>query len=182
MDIYQILITYNPMWSWREILCFGVVAALTLFVLIRAVRHGRVQIVQAIALMMFLTFLAIVFESTVFTRTTITRQAEWIPFWSWHAIIRYHDMELLKEDLLNCLLLFPAGVLLPFIVNQRIRPKVAFFVGFLISLGIESCQLIFARGLFEWDDMIHNALGCMFGCILVDVLWRCYKKVKFGKK
>lgn len=180
MDIYQILITYNPMWSWREIVCFIVIAALTLFVLIRAVRHGRVQKVQAIALMLFLTFLAIVFESTVFTRTTITRQVELVPFWSWHAIIRYHDMELLKEDLLNCVLLFPAGILLPFIAKQRIRPKVAFFVGFLISLGIESCQLIFARGLFEWDDMIHNALGCMFGCLLVDGAWRCCQKVKFG--
>ncbi len=178
MDIYQIFITYNPMWSWRETFCFSVVAVLTLFVLIRAVRNRRVKKVQAVAIMLFLVFLAIVFESTVFTRTTITRQVELIPFWSWNAIIRYQDMELLKEDLLNCVLLFPAGVLLPFIAMQRIKPKIAFFVGFLISFGIESCQLIFARGLFEWDDMIHNALGCMLGCILVDVLWRCYRKVK----
>ncbi|WP_294782911.1 VanZ family protein [uncultured Eubacterium sp.] len=180
MDIYQIFITYNPMWSWREIVCFTVVAALTLFALIRAVCHGRVQKVQAIALMLFLTFLAIVFESTVFTRTTITRQVELVPLWSWRAIIRYHDMELLKENLLNCVLLLPADILLPFIAKQRIKPKVAFLVGFLISFGIESCQLIFARGLFEWDDMIHNALGCMVGCMLVDGAWRCCQKVKFG--
>ena len=180
MDIYQIFITYNPMWSWREIVCFTVVAALTLFALIRAVRHGRVQKMQAIAIMLFLIFLAIVLESTVFTRTTNVRQVELIPFWSWRAIVRYHDMELLKEDLLNCVLLLPAGVLLPFIAKQRIKPKVAFFVGFLISFGIESCQLIFARGLFEWDDMIHNALGCMLGCMLVDGAWRCCQKVKFG--
>ena len=24
------------------------------------------------------------------------------------------------------------------------------------------------RGLFEWDDMIHNGLGCMVGCLGVD--------------
>lgn len=23
-------------------------------------------------------------------------------------------------------------------------------------------------GLFEWDDMIHNGLGCMVGCLVVD--------------
>ena len=24
------------------------------------------------------------------------------------------------------------------------------------------------RGLFEWDDIIHNGLGCMVGCLVVD--------------
>ena len=40
--------------------------------------------------------------------------------------------------------------------------------GVLISAVIETSQLIFMRGLFEWDDMIHNGLGCMVGCLGVD--------------
>ncbi len=28
-----------------------------------------------------------------------------------------------------------------------------------MSATIELSQLIFMRGLFEWDDMIHNGLG-----------------------
>ena len=42
--------------------------------------------------------------------------------------------------------------------------------GALISLISEVCQLVFHRGLFEWDDMIHNALGCMIGCGIANVI------------
>ena len=38
----------------------------------------------------------------------------------------------------------------------------------MISAVIETSQLVFMRGLFEWDDMIHNGLGCMVGCLVVD--------------
>lgn len=34
---------------------------------------------------------------------------------------------------------------------------------------IEFSQLIFMRGLFEWDDMIHNGLGCMIGCLFANI-------------
>ena len=60
----------------------------------------------------------IVFGSTVFTRTGTIRQYELVPFWSWRDIIRYHDRQLLKENFLNCILLFPAGALLPLIIKR----------------------------------------------------------------
>ena len=119
---------------------------------------------QAAAILAELVFLGIVFGSTVFTRTGSVRQCELIPFWSWSAILRYHDMELLKENLLNCMLLLPAGALLPLIMNRKVKWQEALAFGVLISATIETSQLIMMRGLFEWDDMIHNGLGCMIGC------------------
>ena len=44
----------------------------------------------------------------------------------------------------------------------------ALVFGVLISATIETSQLITMRGLFEWDDMIHNGLGCMVGAVLVN--------------
>ena len=38
----------------------------------------------------------------------------------------------------------------------------------MISAVIETSQLVFMCGLFEWDDMIHNGLGCMVGCLVGD--------------
>lgn len=107
--------------------------------------------------------------STVFTRTGTIRQYELVPFWSWRDIIRYHDWTLLKENLLNCILLLPAGVLLPIIANHKIKWYQALAVGILVSAIIEFSQLIFMRGLFEWDDMIHNGLGCMIGCLFANI-------------
>lgn len=70
--------------------------------------------------------------------------------------------------LLNCILLLPAGALLPVITNHKVKWYQALLFGVLISAVIETSQLVFMRGLFEWDDMIHNGLGCMVGCLVVD--------------
>ena len=164
MDIYQIWTTYNPMWSEREIAYFTALLILATLGVFYGIRKQKWSRGQGIAIVALVAFLGIVFGSTVFTRTTAIRQYELKPFWSWCAIIRYHDWELLKENLLNCLLLVPMGLLLPIIFNHKVKLNRALLAGLLVSVVIELSQLIFKRGLFEWDDMIHNALGCMLGC------------------
>ena len=32
-----------------------------------------------------------------------------------------------------------------------------------LSIGIEVLQLVFKKGSFEIDDIIHNTVGCMLG-------------------
>ena len=51
----------------------------------------------------------------------------------------------------------------------------------MISAVIEVSQLVFMRGLFEWDDMIHNRIGCMVGCIGTNALWK-RNEIRNGKK
>lgn len=38
--------------------------------------------------------------------------------------------------------------------------------GIIVSTGIELLQLILCRGLFEFDDIIHNGFGCMVGTVV----------------
>lgn len=168
MDIYQIWTTYNKKWSKYEILAFSVILLLIVIIMAYCLWKKKLNIIQAGAVVAMVIFLGIVFGSTVFTRTSTVRQYELMPLWSWRAIIRYHDWGLLKEDLLNCILLLPAGALLPVIANRKVKCYQALVFGVLISAVIETSQLIFMRGLFEWDDMIHNGLGCMVGCLVVD--------------
>ena len=66
-------------------------------------------------------------------------------------------MQLLKENLLNCILLLPAGALLPLIMNRKIKWQEALVFGVLISATIETSQLITMRGLFEWDEHFLDA-------------------------
>ena len=157
MDIYQILTEYNNPWSSREIFCFSCVIVSAVIMMIYLIRKEKMNKLQAAAILAELVFLGIVFGSTVFTRTGSVRQYELIPF-----------MELLKENLLNCILLLPAGALLPLIMNRKVKWQEALAFGVLVSATIETSQLITMRGLFEWDDMIHNGLGCMVGAILVN--------------
>ena len=168
MDIYQIWSTYNKKWSKYEILAFSVILLLIVIIMAYCLWKKKLNIIQAGAVVAMVIFLGIVFGATVFTRTSTVRQYELMPLWSWRAIIRYHDWGLLKEDLLNCILLLPAGALLPVITNRKVKWYQALVFGVLISAVIETSQLVFMRGLFEWDDMIHNGLGCMVGCLVVD--------------
>lgn len=48
------------------------------------------------------------------------------------------------------------------------------FTGILFSLLIECLQLLTARGYFQIDDLITNAIGCIIGCFL----FFCKKKWK----
>lgn len=168
MDIYQIWTEYNNPWSSREILFFSGILIFTVIAVSYYLKKEKINKLQALAILAEVIFLGIVFASTVFTRTGSVRQYELIPFWSWRDIIRYHDRQLLKENLLNCILLFPAGALLPLIMNHKVKWQHALAFGVVVSAVIESSQLIMMRGLFEWDDMIHNGLGCVIGCVIVN--------------
>lgn len=176
MDIYQIIITHNRIWTMKEMLCFGGVFLIILAGGIIMVYRQRILKRQAAAVLFLVGFLGIVFGSTVFTRTVTVRSYELIPFWSWREVIVRQDRYLLVENLLNCVLLMPMGVLLPFIANRRIKWRWAFLTGFCVAVVIEVCQLVFCVGLFEWDDMIHNGIGCLIGCLIGNVGMRIVER------
>ena len=55
------------------------------------------------------------------------------------------------------------------IAGYRIKWYKALLNGIFISAIIEVIsQLIFMRGLFEWDDMIRVGRGCMIGCCIMN--------------
>lgn len=44
--------------------------------------------------------------------------------------------------------------------------------GILLSAGIEAMQLLTHRGLFEFDDIVHNGLGALIGFFLFFLLMK----------
>ena len=187
MDIYQIIITHNHSWTVREIAAFAVVFLISVYWAVRLLKQKKIVTVQAIAGLSILTFLAIVFASTVFTRTPGTRQYQLELFWSWKEILGIGkcgrlgstaDGGLLQENLLNILLLLPAGILLPGVFNREMKWWQGLLFGVMISSTIEFCQLVLCRGLFELDDIIHNSLGCMLGTLVGNKLLLLYRKRK----
>lgn len=176
MDIYQILITHNRPWSFREITVFIVLLFFISIVLFCLYKAGKIKISQLIAVELLFGFLSVVFASTIFTRTPGIRQYELLPFWSWYEVFVNHSKELLWENILNVLLLFPMGILLKPLFGHKMRPFTAFLLGFSVSAVIEISQLVSGRGLFEWDDMLHNGLGCMLGFMLCSKLWKYIRR------
>ena len=121
---------------------FGLVLTVVCIGMAVCVYGKKLRIIQASAVVALVVFLGIVFGSTVFTRIGTVRQYELLPFWSWREVICNHDRELLKENLLNFILLLPAGILLPLIANHKIKWYQALLIGILMSATIELSQLI----------------------------------------
>ena len=46
-------------------------------------------------------------------------------------------------------------------------------IGFLLSASIEIIQLVFKIGLFEFDDMIGNTIGCLIGAVIGKMVKKC---------
>ena len=62
----------------------------------------------------------------------------------------------------NLILFMPFGFLLCGATGQP-RTSRILLLGFLLSLSIELCQLLFRLGWFEVDDILHNVLGTYLG-------------------
>ena len=192
MDIYQIIVTHNRSWTIREIIAFAVVFLIAAFLAAVLLKQHKIVVMQAVCGLLLLTFLAIVFGSTVFTRTTGIRQYQLEVFWSWKEILGIGkcgrlgstaEGSLLQENLLNILLLFPAGILLPGVTGRKLKWWMGLLVGITVSSAIEISQLWLCRGLFEFDDIIHNGVGCMMGAVLGSWCWlRMLKKFKMLRK
>lgn len=120
-----------------------------------------------------LIFLASIFWSTLFLRTPGTEhQANLIPLWSWHQSFIQHNDEMRWQIYFNVLLFVPFGFCIFFSGLRSLRRVLR--TGFLLSLFIEVCQYIFCLGLFEWDDLIHNSLGCLLGGFTAKIIERVW--------
>ena len=156
----------------------------------KMVKGGRIVIKHVIGMIVIILYLLAVFIFTIVVRERSERQYQLELLWSWKEIIGIKEnarvyvaskMGLLQQNLLNIFMLFPVGVLLPIVDDGRVKKLTGLIVGMVISAVIEVLVLGLCRGLFEWDDIIHNSLGCMFGVILMNKLIEMRRK-KMNKK
>ena len=124
------------------------------------------------------SYIVFVLYMTIIGRGHVTKRAEFIPFWS------YVKPELWNEILLNYILFIPFGFLLYAshgdkreIRKKGISTAAAVFIGLLISSLIELNQYIFSIGLFEFDDIVGNTIGCYIGVMVARRIATLIKKI-----
>ena len=101
-------------------------------------------------------YILFILMETVIGRKVGVGRVELVPFWS------YSHTELRMEIVLNYILFIPFGFLLYLCFGKKYVLRVV-IAGFLLSTSIELIQLIFRIGLFEFDDIIGNTIGCFIG-------------------
>ena len=87
----------------------------------------------------------------------------------------------------NVLLFVPFGILCPFAVTPtgrtsdgthsrgRIASRFTVLLGFIISVGIETVQLLTERGYCQLDDIVMNTLGSLVGYMIFLVIDRIFR-------
>ena len=185
MDIIQIINTHNPIWSVNELIVILTMLLFAIISLITLCLKKRILCFQAVAGFLLLLYLITVLGSTVFARMPGERKYQLEVFWSWKEI--FHSVaqngsilqsQLLQENILNMLMLFPAGFLLPLVFARKMKLYQGLLFGMVFSSGIELLQLFLCRGLFEFDDIIHNSLGCMIGALVGNVIWWWKRRIR----
>ncbi|WKY46940.1 VanZ family protein [Eubacteriaceae bacterium ES3] len=101
-------------------------------------------------------------------------------FWSYQHIYSTHDFYIVLEVLINCLMFVPVGILVPwayrnYLHEEMVRERnTVMLFGLIVSISVECLQLVTKTGFFEWDDIMHNMIGLVWGYGLF--LWMMGKK------
>ena len=162
---------------------------------------GHHRLLQQVKYYIFAVYVfANLYETLLFRVITPDAKYELGFLWCYREALSLHraggfgilitDAGLLKEIILNILLYIPFGYLLPFLwpalaekkdethgKKQRFRwfgkiPWKVMLIGLLCSTATEVTQLVFHLGLFEYDDILNNTIGCALGTMLYNGLLR----------
>lgn len=135
---------------------------------IKGLKYERV-----LGLVMILFYIAGVVYFTMYRggRTGLGGFSFKLPIHFLKAILTRKYGTVTNRSVLNMLLFVPFGCLLPYNYSlwrgksrdRRLQFRTVVLVGFLTSLIIESCQVVFRVGVFEIDDLVKNTMGADIG-------------------
>ncbi|MBQ8396628.1 MAG: VanZ family protein [Clostridia bacterium] len=103
---------------------------------------------------------------TLISRGTVT-MTQFHPLASWWEAWNAWSPHLFAQLFLNIGVFVPFGALLSLRFARLRRVWAVGVISFGFSLGIETLQLIFQRGVFDVDDLLCNTLGGILGGALV---------------
>lgn len=133
-------------------------------------------------------YVFLIYSSTVICRKVAEGVAghNFSPLWSYEAIKNGRE-DLLAENIMNVVVFVPVGILLGLVTQNTlnewriliVRISLIVGAGLVISGSIETLQFFLKRGFSEFDDVLHNTLGCLIGFMIVSIikeLWSLLKK------
>ena len=145
--------------------------------------RGKIRLVTLLSLPILAFYLSFVATITIISRqATINPQYKLMLFWSYQAIVS-GEVDLTSQVLWNIVLFIPIGILLMLVLTCKYKWIIALVCGVILSSIIEVIQLITHRGLFEFDDIVHNTLGAAVGIgvyILVTIFAKQIKSTRIN--
>lgn len=164
-----------PLYVYEALLsvfCIAVVFILTNY----GVKNGWRKVVMT--LLYEYSFL-LYCPTIIFREAQQHRGIELTPFWSYGAI-REGSYVILPETIMNVIVFIPVGLMMG-LAYREANWKRVLVVGASLSFSIELLQLLFKKGCFEIDDILHNTLGCIIGYGIFKLVRYVVNKIRVGK-
>lgn len=131
-------------------------------------------------LSLFVLYLLVLAYITIFSRHGQNSTAIFTSFTAIQEAIETRSFEPLKHMLLNVLLFVPLGVLFPMMQPEKLNSLLRIIpVGAMLSVTIESIQLLLGLGQCDLEDIVANTLGAVIG-LLGFRLYRRYVRATYG--
>ena len=139
-------------------------------------RNSKLNAAAAVAIPFLVFYISFVVTITLIERVASNALTYNLSFFWTYKSIANGNTELIMEIIWNVVLFIPIGVLINYLI-----PIKYFWISIISSLffsaGIEFMQLVLRRGLFEFDDIIHNTIGAILGIVIFALVSFAVKKL-----
>lgn len=157
-----------PQYVYEGLLSVACIGTIVVIVL----KGGKKGIRYSMTLLL-IEYISFVLLSTVVYRTYNEEQRhDFTPFWSYEAI-KENSNDLIIVNIMNVAVFVPIGFLVGLLFRSVKLWQVICF-GSIISLLIEVMQFVLKRGFSEFDDVMHNTLGCLIGYGIISLIRKIF--------
>ena len=181
--IIQILQSHNLIWTREQLLIALAVIVVAAVLLAIPLRRRQIGLGEFFAGLGIVIYAVIILGGTVFFRPMIGAAYQLDPLVEYRAIaggLAAGDSYVVRlyaiEIVINLLMLAPVGLLLPWALGRKVAWWQGLALGAAVSLVVEVLQFATDVGLFQTADVIHNALGCMVGCVVGSAEVKSFKE------
>ena len=161
-----------------SVIAFAVFCAVSIF-LYKKHKFNKVQCGAAILLSLYIVVLL---YFTVVGRYSHEEYEYKINFFtSYRWFFQYNGEQVLRQLLINFVMLMPVGFLLPVVIKAKHKYLITMALSLLLTVFIETMQLITKCGSFEIDDIINNFIGAVIGMLIYALCSKFKKPNKVNK-
>lgn len=129
--------------------------------------------IRAIPMLLLIIYLGVVSYVTIFSRRGGSQTDILLDFDSILQAIKEHSFAPLEHLLMNVGLFIPVGFLLTATYPEKLnKASLVIPVGLMLSVLIETMQMILQLGQCDVEDLIANALGAFLGLIVYRLIYQ----------
>lgn len=156
-------------------IAFAVFCAVSIF-LYKRQKFNKMQCAAAILLSLYIVVLLYFTVTGRYSHEEYEYKINFFTSYRW--FFQYNGEQVLRQLLINFVMLMLVGFLLPVVINAKHKYLITMALSLLLTVFIETMQLITKCGSFEIDDIINNFVGAVIGMLIYILLNKIIQKRK----